>query len=167
MKKSFLSILLISTLLFSCKQENSSNANTNSPTSEVAQKDGDVWAEQIEANSSLVKPEGWAEEDWKAVNKNVNHQKIYNTIFDAVTSGKQKAYDFFTDSAYTVEQIRERLADIKAENISTIRTRESWNFDKENFKLQKQVTRIDLFTPKLDEDGEYLGDKALFYVKLN
>jgi hypothetical protein len=162
MKKLFFLGISLATILLSCKQENNSAENKTASSS-----DQNVWAEQIEANTSLVKPEGWAEEDWKAVNKNVDHQKIFNTLAEAVTSGKQKAYDFFTDSLYTTEQIKERLSTITAANISAIRTRETWNFDKENFKLEKKVSRIYLFTQKLDENGEYLGDKALFYVKLN
>lgn len=162
MKKLFFLGISLTAILLSCKQENNSAENKSASTS-----DQNVWAEQIEANTSLVKPEGWAEEDWKAVNKNVDHQKIFNTLAEAVTSGKQKAYDFFTDSLYTTEQIKERLSTITAANISAIRTRETWSFDKENFKLEKKVSRIYLFTQKLDENGEYLGDKALFYVKLN
>lgn len=165
MKKIFSLSIAFAIILLSCKQENSSTGNeTNISTDQVKHNS---WAEQIEANTSLVKPEGWAEEDWKAVNKNVDHQQIFNTIADAVSSGQQKAYDFFTDSAFTVDEAKARLENIKAENISSIRTRESWNFDKEKFKLEKQVTRIYLFTQKLDENGDYLGDKALFYVKLN
>jgi len=164
MKKIFLSGILLTGILFSCKEdkvatEESSLANSTKQN---------VWAEQVEANTSLLKPEGWAEEDWKAVNKNVDQEKIFNTIVDAVVSGKQKAYDFFTDSVFTVEEVKARLeAGINAGSISSIRTREKWNFNEEKFKLEKHVTRIYLFTPKLDENGDILGDKALFYVRLN
>jgi hypothetical protein len=44
--------------------------------------------------------------------------------------------------------------------------REKWVFDKEKFKLEKQVTRIDLVYKKLDENGEIIGNKPLFYVNL-
>ena len=165
MKKIFLLSIAFAVILLSCKQESNSTGNeTNISADQVKQ---DSWAGQIEANTSLVKPEGWAEEDWKAVNKNVDHSKIFNTIADAVGSGQQEAYDFFTDSAFTVDEAKARLENITAEDISSLRTRESWNFDKEKFTLEKQVTRIYLFTQKLDENGDYLGDKALFYVKLN
>ncbi|MGQ0829135.1 MAG: hypothetical protein ACT4ON_12165 [Bacteroidota bacterium] len=161
MKKIIFLNLFIVLILSSCKPE--SKPVENNPIA-----DANIWAEQIEANTSLVKPEGWAEEDWKAVNKNVDQEKIFNTIVNAVISGKAKAYDFFTDSVFTVDQVKERLgSDIKAGNISSIRTREKWNFNEDDFKLEKQVTRIYLFTPKLDENGDILGDKALFYVKLD
>ena len=149
--------------ILSCNQENTSE-NKNILSAEEKQN---LWAEQIESNTSLVKPEGWAEEDWKAVNKNVDQQEIFNTIAEAVSRGEQKSYDFFTDSAYTVDEAKARLENLKAEDISSIRTREMWSFDKKKFMLEKQVTRIYLFTKKLDENGEYMGDKALLYVKLN
>jgi len=166
MKQIVLLSISIVLILSSCKQESNPAENNPIAASDPIQKD--IWAEQIEANTSLVKPEGWAEEDWKAVNKNVDQEKIFNTIVNAVITGKEKAYDFFTDSVFTVEQIKTKLGtDINAGNISSIRTREKWNFNEEDFKLEKQVTRIYLFTPKLDENREVLGDKALFYVKLD
>ncbi|MBA3706967.1 MAG: hypothetical protein H0W84_14020 [Bacteroidetes bacterium] len=160
MKKIFFLSLSLAGILFSCKPENKTGDDKI-----ITSENQDIWAEQIEANTSLVKPDGWADEDWQAVNKNVDQQKIFNTIADAVISGEQTAYDFFTDSTYTLEEAKARLENIKS--ISSVRTRETWNFDKKKFKLEKKVTRICLFIPKLNEAGEYLGDKALFYVKSN
>lgn len=159
MKKVFYLVISAILILSSCKQESKNSDETSGSGTQ------DSWAGQVEANTSLVRPDGWAEEDWKAVNINVDQQKIFTTIADAVTSGQQKAYDFFTDSVYTLEEVKARLEDVKS--ISAVRTRETWSFDKEKFMLNKKVTRICLFIPKLDENGEYLGDKALFYVKLN
>ncbi len=161
MKKIFFSISGISLIwLFSaCNNENKANSSDSTKA--------EIWVEQVESNTSIMKPDSWADEDWKKVNKNVNKEKIFNTIVDAVMSGKQKAYDFFTDSVYTVDEVKARLSTINAENISAIRTREIWNFDKETFTLKKQVKSICLFVPKISEEDEYIGDKALFYVKLN
>ena len=163
MKLPFYLAISIVLIVSSCKQESKPGETNTAETSGSTTQD--VWAGQIEANSSFVKPDGWADEDWKAVNKNVDQQKIFNTIAEAVSGGQQKAYDFFTDSVYSLDEAKGRLENIKS--ISSLRTRETWNFDKAKFKLEKQVTRICLFTPKLDENGEYMGDKALFYVKLN
>ncbi len=156
----FISSISLIWLLSACNHENNTSPSSGSATT-------DAWAEQVESNTALMKPDSWADEDWKKVNKNVAKEKIFSTIINAVTSGKQKAYDFFTDSAYTVDEVKARLENIKAENISAIRTRETWNFDNEKFRLEKQVKSICLFIPKISEEGEYIGDKALFYVKLN
>lgn len=161
MKQLFFSISSISLiwLLAACNQGSKTN-----PSFDPA--NGEIWAEQVESNTSIMKPDSWADEDWKKVNKNVDKEKIFNSIVDEVISGKQKAYDFFTDSAYTVDEVKARLENIKASSISAIRTREAWDFDKEKFMLNKQVKSICFFVPKIGEDGEYMGDKALFYVKL-
>lgn len=146
---------------------------------ETIDPNNDVWAELVESKTVLLKPEGWDDEYWNSVNKNVNRQQIFTTIVNEVLSGKQKAYNILTDELLTVEQVKEMLDNVqmndagemasekvKPEDLSTIRMREKWVFDKTNFKLHKHVTRIDLLLKKLDLDGTYLGDKALFYVKL-
>lgn len=141
----------------------------------------EVWAEVVESKTILVKPEGWDEEYWKSVNKNMDSDQLFTTITNAVLSGKKKAYDIFTDSLLTVDELKTivttekdtitnanpREQKISARDLSMLRMREKWVFDKEKFRLEKQVTRIDLIYKKLDENGEYIGDKPLFYVNLD
>lgn len=170
-KKIFFSFLVISYALFlpSCKQEDKTTENKT-----VASQDSTkvLWAELVESKTILIKPESWEEDYWNSVNKNMDKNKLFSTIVDAVLSGKKQAYDLFTDSLLTIDQVKEKLAGnaekkINAEDLSMIRMREKWLFDDAKFKLEKQVTRIDLLLKKLDETGEYVGDKALFYVNLN
>ena len=139
---------------------------------------GDIWADQIQSASALIKPDDYDEAYWKSLNKNVDQQKIYNTIVDAVLSGKVQAYDLITDSPLTVSQVETILSKSKGtkgkgskkvtdKDLSKIRMNEKWIFDKGRFTLVKQVTRIDLLIKRLDENGQYTGtDKPLFYVKL-
>lgn len=139
---------------------------------------GDIWAEQIQSAAALIKPEDYQDSYWKSLNKNVDQAKIYNTIVDAVLSGKVQAYDLLTDSPLTVNQVQTILNKAKGpkakgnkkvtdKDLSKIRMNERWVFDKGRFTLTKQVTRIDLLIQRLDENGQYTGtDKPLFYVKL-
>lgn len=163
-----LSVALVATFSSCNKGSDAGSTNTN------------AWAELVESKTVLIKPEGWDDEYWDSVNKNVDRKKIFNTIVDAVLSGKQKAYNILTDEVLTVEQVKEMLDNvqldemggmtskkIKPEDLSMIRMREKWSFDEKEFKMQKQVTRIDLLLKKLDQTGTYIGDKALFYVNLN
>ncbi len=167
---SFLTITLVG-LFPSCKQENSTIENKTVVSQDSTKV---VWAELVESKTILIKPESWEDDYWNSVNKNMDKNKLFNTMVDAVLSGKKQAYDLFTDSLLTIEQVKEKLANngnagkkINAEDLSMIRMREKWFFDDAKFKLEKQVTRIDLLLKKLDETGEYVGDKALFYVNLN
>ncbi len=139
---------------------------------------GDIWAEQIQSNSALIKPEDYEDAYWKSLNKNVDQHKIYTTIVNAVLSGKVQAYDLITDSPLTVNQVQAFLnkangtkskgnKKVTEKDLSKIRMNEKWVFDKGRFTLTKQVTRIDLLIKRLDESGQYTGDdRPLFYVKL-
>jgi hypothetical protein len=178
MKKAFLGIVTICLICFwmSCKRDNNTGSEISADSPEKEQ-----WAELVESSTSLVKPEGWDEEYWVSVNKNMDKTKLFNSIVSAVISGKTKAYDIFTDSLLTVDEVKAmvtldpankasedpRTTKVSGEDLSLIRMREKWIFNKEKFHLEKHVSRIDLIYKKLDENGEYIGDKPLFYVYLN
>lgn len=170
----FLAISLV-WLFQCCKQENNTD-ETKTGASQDSTKE--MWAELVESKTILIKPESWEDEYWNSVNKKMDNHKIFNTIVDAVLSGKKQAYNLFTDSILTIDEVKELVnkndapvnenaeKKITADDLSMIRMREKWIFDKEKFKLEKQVTRIDLLFKKMDENGQYIGDKPLFYVNL-
>jgi len=134
----------------------------------------EIWAEQIQSTSSLLQPLDYDDEYWKSLNKNVNKQHIFNTIVDAVLSGKLQAYDIVSNAPLSLNKVKSslvRLGDtpklVTKNDISKVRMNEKWVFDKKSFKLTKQITRIDLLITQLDEDGNITGnDKPLFYVRL-
>lgn len=178
MQKTVLAITISGFICFliCCKQENNKESESSNSIDTTKKE---LWAELVETNTMLVKPEGWDDEYWKSVHKNINNGRLFKTIVDAVISGRKKAYDIFTDSVLTTDEVKEMVRLDKTTNkdtqpvavgpddLSLIRMREKWIFDKENFKLEKQVSRIDLIYKKLNENGEYIGDKPLFYVYLN
>ncbi|MES2592019.1 MAG: PorP/SprF family type IX secretion system membrane protein [Bacteroidota bacterium] len=139
---------------------------------------GDIWAEQIQSAALMTKPLDYQDDYWKSLNKNVDQQKIFNTIVDAVINGKVQAYDLLTDSPLTVSQVQAILnksntgkskipKKVTEKDLSKIRMSERWVFDKGRFTLTKQVFRMDLLIKRLDDSGQYTGDdRPLFYVKL-
>lgn len=139
---------------------------------------GDIWAEQIQSASALIKPEGYDEAYWKSLNKNIDQTKIFNTIVQAVLDGKVQAYDLVTDSPLSITQVQTFLnkangvkskvnKKVTEKDLSKIRMTERWVFEKGRFTLTKQVIRIDLLIKRLDASGQYNGeDRPLFYVKL-
>ncbi len=161
--------------LFSCtNQENKTVENADLASADTTKE---MWAELVESKTLLIKPDSWEDEYWNSVNKKMDKNKIFATLVDAVITGKKQAYDLFTDSLLSIDEVREKLEytgdtenaakKINAEDLSVIRMREKWTFDKVKFKIEKQVTRIDFLIKKLDEEGQYLGDRPLFYVNLN
>lgn len=176
MKKNIvLSIAIgLSVALYSCKSDNTENEKDNASESTNSEQ----WAELAESQTMLVKPEGWDEDYWKSGHKNIDNQKLFSSVLEAVLAGRVKAYNIFTDSLLTIEEVKEKVAldttnnesgqeGVKADDLSLIRMREKWVFDKEKFHLEKQVKRLDLIYKRLNESGEYIGDKPLFYVYLN
>ncbi len=180
MKKARFTFLAVSLVcLFTrCTPENNPTENKMVTSGDPTK---DVWVELVESRTPLIKPEDWDDEYWSSVNKKVDQQKIFNTIVDAVLSGKRQAYNIATDSVLTIDEVKmmlgksdavdtknSKVTKINADDLSMIRMREKWIFDKEKFTLEKQITRIDLTYKKMSEDGTtYVGDKALFYVYLN
>lgn len=177
MKKIFFSVLLISIvwLFTSCNQENSALKDKSNLEVDLSKKE--VWAELVESKTPMIKQDGFDDEYWTSVSKKVDKQKIFNTIIDAVLSGKKQAHDILTDSVLKIGEVEAILSQskntnpeikkINADNLSMIRIREKWFFDTEKFKLEKQVTRIDLLLKNVSQEtGEYIGDKPLFYVNL-
>lgn len=137
------------------------------------------WADTVESKTLLIKPEGWDDEYWNSVNVNVDKDKIFNTLLAGVLEGKLEAFDIITDLQLSIDEVKALVVNMQLneagmlesqtvtkDDLSTIRMRESWSFDETNFKLKKEVTRIDFLLKKLNVDGEYVGDKALFYVNL-
>ena len=162
----FIAFAFIAFTYISCDQENKSASTSSAPstTTTVNTNGLEVWAEQIESNINLTVPDDWAPEDWHAIFK-PDRKKIYQDISEAVLSGKQKAYNFFTDSVYSIEQIK-TIINIP-DTISLIRIREKVYFDKENFKLQRVPNTLALYVSHHSDDGTFVGYKPLFYVKLN
>jgi len=136
------------------------------------------WAGQVESKTNIIKPEGFQDEYWREVNKNVDYNKIFKTLVDAVLTGRKQAYDIISEKPLTVEEVKLRMGmlndpeyvmtdKITANDLSAMRMREIWTFNEKDFSLEKKVKRIDLLLKKIDPTtGEYLGDRALFYVKL-
>ena len=179
MKKIVIPVIAISFvwLLSSCNQENTTAKNKSIPSTDSTKTE--VWAELVESKTAVIKPEGFDDDYWNSINKKVNRQAIFNTIVDAVMSGKKQAYNILTDSVLTIDQVKvlitigdgnvnnSEIKKLNENDLSAIRMREKWVFNKEKFTLEKQVTRIDFLLKKANETGDYIGDKPLFYVKLN
>jgi hypothetical protein len=181
MKKILLLVFAVG--LFSCSKEKS-----NETSSSIAQG-CTVWADSISAQSPVMIQDGWSEADWAKENK-YNTAKIFNTIKDAVLTGKLKAYDVYDNNEIpmeefkmilertdTVEQADEQKpenirqlilkTELKAEDIARIDTKEKWYFDETAFKLKKEVESITFLKNSYTESGEIRGVAAVFMVKLN
>lgn len=134
----------------------------------------EIWAEQIQSTSALIQPTDYDDEYWNSINKNVDRQQIFNTIVDAVLSGKLQAYDIVSGTPMSVTKVKSSLVRlgetpklITKNDVSKVRMNEKWIFDRKSYRLTKQVTRVDLLITQINDAGEITGnDKPLFFVKL-
>jgi hypothetical protein len=187
MKKFFFfsPVFIFPMLLLSC-----SNNTQNSSPADMGKME--VWARDIRSNSDILNEEEIDSTDW--INyyvKSVDNKKIYETIMNAVKSGKCKAYADISDesSVMTIDEINSKLNvydTVIVENKETgkfdqkivhtlfnetsfgnLRMKEDWYFDPEKFTLVKKVTAICLVQKVYDEEGQFRGMSPFFWVKLN
>jgi len=176
-------LIVLLSLVISCKNENTApNQSQNQvrpdslkPSTETSagtttapeNATAGLWAEQVESGINLTVPEDWTPEDFNNVYKNINRKAIYADIVDAVLSGKQKAYNFFSDSVLRPDELKAILAKPNhgPGDISLIRIREKLAFDKESFRLQSTPNTLILYVNHLS-NGEFHGYEPLFYVHI-
>lgn len=193
MKKLLYILSAITIFLASCKEKPAEQAgnNTSPSSSSVTTPPGtELWAEQVESRTDMLKPNDWSDADWNATYKNVNNEKIFNTIKDAVIQGRLQAYDYFIDTVkYTPDQVKNQIINwvdtlydedpatgkfvaktvqngITSKDISAIKVKEKWFFDPKTYTMYKQVTDIAFFVNSYTGDGFIRGIQPLFYVKL-
>ncbi len=174
--------LLLGMLMGSCGDDNSEEkvgeelADDGVKVEVKKESEGVVWAEEVQSEIPTLQPFGWQDEYWDRINKGVNYQEIYDGLVAKVIKGEIIAYDILFDGAYSVEEFKTQLGmtgiegdvPVTYEDVSRIRMREKWFYNEELFTLDKKISRIEFLVKKIDpQTGEYLGDGALFYVKMN
>ncbi|ASB48380.1 hypothetical protein [Alkalitalea saponilacus] len=101
--------------------------------------------------------------------RNVQHQKLINSIFENVYTGKTIAFDYFTEQQLTISDVEalEKDAEFSRENIEEIQFEEIWLFDENNQTFHKQVLSMVLAYGIYSDEGTYLGRKPAFRVSVN
>jgi hypothetical protein len=100
--------------------------------------------------------------------KNLNTEKLVEDVFDNVYSGRLKAYDYFSDKALTVEDIRniENKSGYARSLIEEIQFEESWLFSPQEQIFHKEVHSFVLAYALYAQNGERMGLKPVFRVRL-
>lgn len=106
----------------------------------------------------------WA--DWRL--RNLNTQKLIEEVFENVYSGRLNAYDYFTDAALTVEDVRniEDTPNYARSLIEEIQFEETWLFSPELQIFHKEVHSFVLAYALYAQNGERMGLKPVFRVRL-
>ncbi|WP_439182363.1 hypothetical protein [Carboxylicivirga taeanensis] len=98
----------------------------------------------------------------------LKREQLVNQVFDAIYQHNAKAYSYSTHKELTVAEVKaiEDQDDFKRDKVAKLQFWETWHFDEQQLIMTKQVHAILLAYEYLSEDGELLGYKAAFYVKM-
>jgi hypothetical protein len=109
------------------------------------------------------------DDEWADIRlKKLNRAKLVDDIFQSVYEGKATAYNYLTDAALTIQDIKELEAkpEFSRDNVVELEFREKWWFDANKTVFKKQVLSILVAYVVFEEDGKYRM-KAGFYIKMN
>jgi hypothetical protein len=106
----------------------------------------------------------WA--DWRL--RHMKTSKLVEEVFDNVYSGRLKAFDYFTDAELTVEDVRniEDTPKYARSLIEEIQFEETWLFSPELQVFHKEVHSFVLAYALYAQNGERMGLKPVFRVRL-
>ena len=180
MKNLFISIGTLSILigtLNSCNQNNPKQEVSNVTTKSDSLAKGKVESTEsfviladtitYDVNVYNVNPEDPYTERFL---KNVKPEILINSMFDAVYSGKLKAYDIFTNKELPISRIKEieKTKGFSRSKIGKIQFTESWQMNPGSLEIQKKVIAMAFGYAHSDNPEDAISyDKPLFrvYVK--
>lgn len=101
--------------------------------------------------------------------KNLDKKTMVDEIFKLVYSGKLIPYEFFQDTALSIDDIEklESDPDFSRDMIAKVQFEEAWYFDPTNQKMIKKVHSIMLAYEIYNSLGEIRGYKPAFKIYLN
>ena len=178
-------------LLLSCEPQAIRNPIQTAPIDRL----GDLIHDQVIYESTIISHEG-DDNDWYENIPRARRKVFVNGILDAVKSGRLKAYRHpvglpvkSAEFELSVKQVNALLMDtiaqvivdpetgeenektvvreITYDDIMRLTFVEEWYFDEPSLQMSKRVNGIALAYPFLNEYGEFIGYRRLFWVWLN
>jgi len=176
-KTNILFILLLLMSNISCIHNSDQAGEVETPPNELK------LASNFRSETNIIVPDGQ-----EVFFGSINNDLLIDEIFKAVYEGKVQAYDYL-DNPMTIEEIQwieSHVDTVVVENFETgildtmiveealnkadvvkVFISEDWFFDKESFKLTKDVHNLTLTTLKFDLEGNEIGYEVLFKVYFN
>lgn len=98
--------------------------------------------------------------------KRLNKEKLIDAIFDAVYSGKLKAYAIFGNKEMSIDQVKalENVKGFSRSKIGKVQFTESWYLDENSLSISKKVIAMAFGYDHANEDGIVDSYKPLFRV---
>ncbi|MBE9468738.1 MAG: hypothetical protein IMY72_10535 [Bacteroidetes bacterium] len=101
--------------------------------------------------------------------RNIDRKKITDIIFKAIYEGRITAYDYFENTAFTIDEIKniEKKNKFNRDRFAQIQFNEEWLIDEINLKMEKRVTSIILGYELYDKKNKVKAYSAAFKIYLN
>ncbi len=160
MKALLPTILIIIFITVACNHKTEKQIECITPNSNNLE----LWADTIIYDVLIVNPD--STDDWQEQKlKYLNQKKLVDDLFESIYSGQKKAYNYYTNSEYSIQDIKEFEKDYSRGDIGKIQFSESWLYDKKSGKYIKQVYSILVAYTLYDSSNNIRGYKAGFYIK--
>lgn len=158
-----LSWILLISILFSCKQKNSTphlvDLGDESNYLELA--------DTIISDVVILNPDGdeWTDYTLRKLDK----KTLVDEIFKSVYSGELEPFEFFNNTPLTIDDIKdlEKAPEFSRDKIAKVQFEEAWYYDAQNKKMIKKVHSIMLAYEIYSSLGELKGYKPAFKVYFN
>ncbi|MFN8257933.1 MAG: hypothetical protein U0W24_19710 [Bacteroidales bacterium] len=176
--------LFIFSIVFSCNQENSnegklSGLSEDTITDEIPEvKNGSFYQNDSIPNSAIIIADTITynvvvknsnpEDDWMDINlKHLNRKAFINIIFNAIYNGNLVPYDYQSEKAMTIEEVKLLEKEHPRKEIGNILFIESWYFNEKEMILGKKVYSVMMAYERITTTGEirYKSGIQVFFDK--
>jgi hypothetical protein len=175
--KNIYSLLLIGIIVFlispACKQnakESGSNnlsgkSDTTSPSNSENNGSMVLLADTITYDAIISNPnpdDMYTEHFLKHLKKDI----LVDGIFDAIYSGKMKAYNIFDNKEMTIAEVKEieNAKGFSRSKVGKLQFSERWYLDEKSFSIKKKLFAMAFGYEHRDSDGIVTDYKAMFRV---
>lgn len=159
--KVFIPILILLSVLLGCNEHNKESLSFSNEFSYKS------IADTIITDVVIKNPDHNEWTDYAL--RNLNREKLIDNLFDLVYSEELIPYNFFSDSAMSINEIKqiEKEENYIREKIGKVQFEEAWYFDSANQRMIKKVHSIMIAYELYDPNGNIKGYKPIFKVYFN
>jgi len=128
--------------------------------------DLEIWADTITYEVLIQNPDSlntWETEKLK----HVNNKKIVDDLFGLIYTGKKKAYNYYTNDPFSIDEIKEMETDKfpNRNHCGKLQFTETWAFSEDSARLVKKIQQILVAYEVYNDSNKLRGYKAAFYLK--
>lgn len=98
----------------------------------------------------------------------LDRSKMVDQFFESVYKHKAQAYNYMTEAPMSVSEVKaiEEQEGFSRDQVGKLQFWESWYYDENKQIMTKKVLAILVSYEATTQDGDFLGHKAAFYIKM-